>query len=372
MQVTFISLVFFLLPLIPLSSNAAYSSSTGGQSQDSVYRKIEDFPYLSDFESVRSFENYIDDYEQECIDKTYGNTKAIPCFVAYELWDRELNKYYQILMSKLPKKQQEALRSSQRLWLRNRDRSIEFNSALLDRKYDQADGAMYSAMRANDSASVIPPIIKQRALLVRKWAQMVEEEALASKAAENCSGTQVEMLICNDDDVAGLEKELNRIRQNISCDAQLQQEFAAEQRFWVRERNQCRFQEDVKACLVETFKERIEFLDNFSSCAESNGMTKYEYTDPWYIIENPELYIDEKVHVFGWVSLDGCGQESRILTGKIVSPSLSPFEGAIDARFERLDNSRRSFLCDKSPLTHWEGVIEVADDHPVLKIEEHR
>ncbi|SET35583.1 Protein of unknown function [Marinobacter segnicrescens] len=175
-RVVLILLAVFILPLIALPLRAEPSSDAEVQGQESLYRKVDDFPYLSEFESVRSFDKYIDDYEKECIDKTYGNTKAIPCFVGYELWDRELNKYYKILMSQLSENQQEILRESQRVWLKNRDRSIEFNSALLDMKYDKAEGTIYSAMRASDSASVIPAIIKQRALLLKQWAQMVGAE----------------------------------------------------------------------------------------------------------------------------------------------------------------------------------------------------
>lgn len=157
-----------------LISQSASALAPGGSNEKSPSRELEisEFPALSTFETVNAFQKRIDEYVASCIDKTYGNTKAVPCFVGYELWDRELNRYYGMLLKRLPQKLKVQLRASQRRWLQDRDNTIEFNSALLDRHYEGVQGTMYVAMRASDSAGAISPMVRQRALLLKKWFEM--------------------------------------------------------------------------------------------------------------------------------------------------------------------------------------------------------
>ena len=61
---------------------------------DYPYKKADDFKKLESFKSVEQFEANYKKYVQHCLDNTGGGTGGIPCFVGYDLWDRELNTYY--------------------------------------------------------------------------------------------------------------------------------------------------------------------------------------------------------------------------------------------------------------------------------------
>ncbi|QDD65743.1 MULTISPECIES: lysozyme inhibitor LprI family protein [Herbaspirillum] len=50
---------------------------------------------------------------------------------ARQMWDKELNKSYQHLMSRLPAAQQEVLRASQRAWIKFRDADGEVISRIV-------------------------------------------------------------------------------------------------------------------------------------------------------------------------------------------------------------------------------------------------
>lgn len=132
------------------------------------YKKANDFKKLESFQSVEQFEAYYKEYVQHCLDNTGGGTGGISCFVSYDLWDRELNLYYNKLMSLLEEKERKLLKESQLAWIKEKEKTVEFNSALLDKKYTEP-GTMYLLMRAGDADRTITPIVKNRALLLKKW-----------------------------------------------------------------------------------------------------------------------------------------------------------------------------------------------------------
>ena len=131
-------------------------------------KDIDSFLKLESFKTVEEFESYINKYTQECLDNGFGGTGSIPCFVSYEVWDKELNIYYRKLMSKLTAKEKELLKESQKKWLEFRDKTIEFNSLMLDRNYDQ-EGTMFLLARASVADSDISEIIKNRVLYLKNW-----------------------------------------------------------------------------------------------------------------------------------------------------------------------------------------------------------
>lgn len=149
-------------------------SDDGAESNEFQKKDINEFGYLEDFETVGAFQEYIDDYVQSCIDSTLIDTKTIPCFVSYELWDRELNKYYQRLQDLFNQDERAKLLESQRLWIKDRDRTVELNSSLLDWRYEGLRGTMFNAMRAGDADEAIAPMVKQRALLLKHWVDLRE------------------------------------------------------------------------------------------------------------------------------------------------------------------------------------------------------
>ncbi|WP_431474619.1 lysozyme inhibitor LprI family protein [Marinobacter sp. KM021] len=135
-------------------------------------KEVDEFSRLEEFDTVNEFQSYIDDYVQSCIDNTFINTKTVPCFVGYKIWDRELNDYYQKLKILCSPEENVLLLQSQRLWIQNRDRTIEINSAFLDWLYEDMDGTMFVAMRAGRAEDAITPMVKQRALLLKRWVDL--------------------------------------------------------------------------------------------------------------------------------------------------------------------------------------------------------
>jgi uncharacterized protein YecT (DUF1311 family) len=134
---------------------------------DFAYKTVKDFKTLETFKSVEAFEASFADYVQECLDNTGGGSGGVRCVaLEYELWDRELNIYYERLLKKLKPKEKALLKESQRQWIAVRDGTIAVNSALLDRRYDTS-GTMYQLMRAGDAARIIVPMVKQRALMLK-------------------------------------------------------------------------------------------------------------------------------------------------------------------------------------------------------------
>ena len=141
-----------------------------------AYKTVDEFKPLGAFSSVEAFEAHYEEYIQICLDNTGGGSAAIPCFIGSELWDRELNIYYSRLMSRLDSEAKTQLRESQRAWLKMRDTTIDFNSGLMDRTYT-LEGTMYQAMRAGDVDDTFTPIVKTRALTLKRWSEAIEPKA---------------------------------------------------------------------------------------------------------------------------------------------------------------------------------------------------
>lgn len=75
--------------------------------------------------------NPIDDRFDRCMSQSGGVTVNMrECNgEAIQQWDKELNKNYKLLMKKLNPKQQKALRTAQRAWIKFRDSEIDFISS---------------------------------------------------------------------------------------------------------------------------------------------------------------------------------------------------------------------------------------------------
>ena len=138
------------------------------------YKNINDFKTLEYFKSIDEFEESYLKYVQSCLDNTGGGNGAVPCFIGYEIWDRELNIYYDKLMKLLGDKEQNLLKESQLAWSKERDKSSVFNSQLLDNKYTEP-GTMYVAMRAGDVDRIMTSVVKQRALILKNWYELVKK-----------------------------------------------------------------------------------------------------------------------------------------------------------------------------------------------------
>jgi uncharacterized protein YecT (DUF1311 family) len=143
---------FFAIILLITFNAQAYAGATGYK-----YKQPEDFHGLSSY----------------CLNNTGGGTGGIPCFIGAQLWDRELNDIYRKLIPLLTKDEVTALKESQRAWIKERDLSIALHSMILDREYSD-EGTMYRLIRAGQVEDMIQPIIKQRALVLMRWYDLVK------------------------------------------------------------------------------------------------------------------------------------------------------------------------------------------------------
>lgn len=144
---------------------------------DYDYKKAKDFQTLSHFKSVEAFEKNYQTYVQNCLDNTYGGTGGIPCYIGYDMWDRELNIYYGELMKVLPRKLKDSLQNSQREWLTSRNKSENFIRDLINEKYEPyLDGTMYQLMSAGDYSDIATMAVKERALQLRALYKEYTEE----------------------------------------------------------------------------------------------------------------------------------------------------------------------------------------------------
>lgn len=126
--------------------------------------------HLADFESLQAFDDHLNQTQQTCIDNAMGGTRTLACFGAYEqAWDYELNHYYKRLRSVLNDEDKAMLKQAQLAWIKHRDATSTFNSLAVNKQYEGQSGTMFTAMRAGDKSSVDAPIIRERALLLRRW-----------------------------------------------------------------------------------------------------------------------------------------------------------------------------------------------------------
>ena len=77
--------------------------------------------------------------------------------LAYQKWDRELNRVYGQVMARLRPGEQAALREAQRAWLKCRDAEFAF----LEKVYGRLEGTMYLPMHAFDRADVVAGRVKE-------------------------------------------------------------------------------------------------------------------------------------------------------------------------------------------------------------------
>lgn len=112
--------------------------------------------------------NPIDKAEDACISKTSSTADMLKCTaIAYDAWDKEMNKYYNLLMKKLSTEQKSELLRSQKSWLAFRDNSFTF----INNSIREKQGTMY----LNVASGHRREIVKQRALQLKEYYSIISE-----------------------------------------------------------------------------------------------------------------------------------------------------------------------------------------------------
>lgn len=109
-------------------------------------------------------ENLIDLTESKCLNKKDISTAEMRnCTIkAKKSWDKELNKYYNLLKSKLPKSAFESLKESQKQWMMYRDKEFAFISKFY---FELKEGTMWNIVAENQKKD----IVKNRALELKMY-----------------------------------------------------------------------------------------------------------------------------------------------------------------------------------------------------------
>lgn len=113
-------------------------------------------------------ENPIDVLESKCLNKdNISNADMCNCIIAAsESWDKELNKYYNLLKTKLPKDAFEVLKESQKQWIVYRDKEYAFISKYF---YEVQDGTMWYTIAQGKKKE----IVKTRATELQVYYKML-------------------------------------------------------------------------------------------------------------------------------------------------------------------------------------------------------
>jgi uncharacterized protein YecT (DUF1311 family) len=120
-------------------------------------------------QTTKKKENPIDILESKCLNKKdISNAEMCNCTIkARELWDNELNKYFSLLKTKLPKETFEVLKESQRQWISFRDKEYSFISKFY---YEVKEGTMWYAIAENNKKE----IVKERAIQLKNYYEILD------------------------------------------------------------------------------------------------------------------------------------------------------------------------------------------------------
>ena len=114
-------------------------------------------------------ENVIDIEESKCFDKQdISNAEIRKCTIkARDSWDKELNKFYNLFASKLPKDVFEILKASQKEWIIYRDKEFKFITKFY---FEVKEGTMWYNIAENKKKE----IVKNRTLELQMYFQNLD------------------------------------------------------------------------------------------------------------------------------------------------------------------------------------------------------
>lgn len=119
-------------------------------------------------EEDQDHKHHIDSWYERCVEEDSTTVGMEQCSdKAYEKWDKEMNKVYQGLMKKLPVKDREVLRESQRAWLKFRDAELKFGFVV----YGGLHGTIWRVVYGGDRVD----LVKQRTLKLTHYKDALEE-----------------------------------------------------------------------------------------------------------------------------------------------------------------------------------------------------
>ena len=114
---------------------------------------------------------YIDTVFNSCVTQDPSTMGMVTCAnKAYDNWDRELNKYYRLLMSELSAQEKKDLKTAQIAWIDYRDKEFENMNSI----HDKLEGTMYLVIFADKKVD----FVKRRALELKDYYKLLKQGIL--------------------------------------------------------------------------------------------------------------------------------------------------------------------------------------------------
>jgi uncharacterized protein len=200
------------------------------------------------------------------------------------------------------------------------------------------------------------------------FALLAAASSLASAAPINCPAAHedLEQAICSHPELLARDRAISDRLDALKTQCPESKKLLMEgQKFWLRERSDCRNLEGVfekpdrlPACISDRMDQRLQKLNNIGAgCDVTPLIASYRFVDVDYIQRFSDRYIGKTVSVAGWMDVASCK-----LAG--AAPTLAHVVGKDNNRdrfrvkFSAMPAAEREFLCDKTPLAHWRGVIQ--------------
>ena len=118
--------------------------------------------FIASVSFTQTKEHRLDKWLSDCMEKDGSTMGMILCSdTAAVLWDKELNTVYDLLMNNLGENARNALRDSQREWIKFRDKEFEAIDAYYTYIYEIMEGGTMYPMLA---AGARMEVIRKRAL----------------------------------------------------------------------------------------------------------------------------------------------------------------------------------------------------------------
>jgi hypothetical protein len=134
------------------------------------------------------------------------------------------------------------------------------------------------------------------------------------------------------------------------------------QKYWLRERWDCRNVEGIfekadglATCLASRMGQRLQRLNETpKNCDPQTLAGGYRFVDPVHLLRFGDQYIGKTVSVNGRLDLDSCRASSAGSRSGGIVANHERFRVIFDA----MPESRREWLCDQRPASHWEGIVK--------------
>lgn len=192
--------------------------------------------------------------------------------------------------------------------------------------------------------------------------------SLSSAASIACSLAKddVEKTICSHPSLTAQDKAISDRLDSLerACPS-LRMLLIQGQKFWLRERWDCRNVEGVfekpdglATCLASQMEQRLLRLNDVpEKCNPTPLIGGYRFVDPGYLGRFSNHYIGRTVSVFGSMDLESCRTSGTASTTATIVGNSSRHE-RFRVIFSAMPEGEREFLCAQHPAAHWKGVVK--------------